>query len=94
MTFLRYHHFLPSELEIPYCLFLHVMDKKISTRKFFGRFLDFDYKWFAMVVSHSAMKKAEKCQLTIQCIRFLEQQNARLKEVMMIADEYFFFFPS
>ena len=64
--------------------------KKISTRKFFGQFLDFDYKWFAMVVSHSAMKKAEKCQLTIQCIRFLEQQNARLMEVMMIADEYFF----
>ena len=43
-----------------------------------------------MVVSHSAMKKVEKCRLTTLCIKFVEQQNALLMEVMMIADEYLF----
>ena len=70
-------------------LFFILWIKKIITRKFFGQFLVFDYKWFAMVVSHSAMKKVEKCRLTILCIRFVEQQNALLMEVMMIADDYF-----
>ena len=43
-----------------------------------------------MVVSHSAMKKVEKCWLTILCIRFVDQQNALWMEVMMIDDENFF----
>ena len=59
------------------------------TRKFSGQFLVFDYKWFAMVVSHSAMKKSREVLINL-CIRFVEQQNALLTEVMIIADEYFF----
>ena len=64
--------------------------KKITTRKFFGQFLVFDYKWFGMVVNHSAMKKIEKCRLTTLCIKFVKQQNALLMNVMMIAVNYFF----
>ena len=90
MTFLGYHYFLPTEFEISCCLLLHFMDQKITIRKFFGQFLVFDYRWFALVVSHSAMKKVEKCRLTTLCIKFVKQQNALLMNVMTIAVNYFF----
>ena len=90
MTFLGYHYFLPTEFEISCCLLLHFMDQKITIRKFFGQFLVFDYRWFALVVSHSAMKKVEKCRLTTLCIKFVKQQNALLMNVMIIAVNYFF----
>ena len=40
-------------------------------------------------MSYSAIIKVEKCRLTILCIKFVEQQNAPLMDVMMIADESF-----
>ena len=90
MTFLGYHYFLPTKFEISCGILLHFMDQKMIIRKFFCQFLVFDYRWFALVVSHSAMKKVEKCWLTTLCIKFVEQQNALLMNVMMIAVNYFF----